>query len=113
MEPQQFKEFDRVRDLKDYDPSWLEKSQEEQDDFIHDDFITMCGSNHSIYNCSCTPVSEAYGIWFRDNKIHLLWDEIDKANPRESRAETFNIWELYEQEVKKRCDADGITFEGF
>jgi len=106
MKPLQFSHFLKPKDLSHYDKSWLEKTQEEQDDFINDDFETVEGSHHSISNCSCKPISEEYAKWFLENKM----DE-NYVSPK-GKPEDFDPFEVYENIVKTKAAEAGIEYEG-
>lgn len=102
MEPQQFGKFDIIK-AEDYDENYIKSlSPEELDDFLHDGFETMAGSSHSIYHCSCSPISEKYATWFNENEIWNLFDEDNSDNK----------WDIYVTKVKKLCEEQGIEYEG-
>ena len=112
MQPLQFSHFSNKKNLKDYDVSWQNKTKEEQDDFINDDFVTKEGSHHSIYNCSCKPISEKYALWFLSNKFWESFDTFIDVE-KQKKGEPDNRWELYEKFIRDKAAADGIEFEGF
>ena len=103
MKPLQFDSFDSEKNPKNWnraaftDEAWERFSK-------YDDFKTMEGSHHSVFNCHIKLVSEKYAKWFLDNKIDELWEK-HKGKDK--------VWELYEADVRQRCQEDGIEFEGF
>ncbi len=103
MQPLQFSHLDKPKDLKYYDESWQNESEEKRQDFINDDFVTIGGSHHSFQNCSCTLISEKYALWFIENKCWELY-EVFKSKD--------DVWDLYEMAVKNLAQAEGLEYEG-
>ncbi len=104
LEPKQFDSF-RKRDPSSYTKSAF--SETEWDIFInYDNFITVEGSHHFVKNCSCKPISEAYALWFIKNECWNIYYKLQDQNIE-------NIWECYEEEIKKLCMRDSITYEGY
>lgn len=103
MKPKQFESYDEPRNPKDYSVDWNKMTPLEKMQFQYDGYKTIGGAYHSIKNCGCKPISEAYAKWFLENKI----DEIFKVYEDKE-----NRWELYENEVKRLCQEAGIEYEG-
>jgi hypothetical protein len=102
MEPRQFDCFDKEKNPEDYN---REKFTDEQWEMFskYDAFTTMEGSSHSVKNCSCNTISEAYALWFIKNKCWGIFDELPNDDKR---------WVDYENRIKELCERDEITYEG-
>ena len=111
MKPLQFDSFNKEKNPNDYNRSAFTDERWEQ--FAkYDDFVTMEGSHHSVKNCSLKPISESYAKWFNENKCWEIFDRITEELKIKDEAEFNTRWDLYEEEVKKLCQRDGIEYEG-
>jgi len=77
-----------------------------------DSFETIGGSQHSERNCSLSPISEKYALWFIENKCWEIYDRIAEET-NESEEAFANVWTLYEEEIKKLAESAGLEFEGY
>lgn len=102
MEPKQFSHWDEPRNYKDYaisDERWDEMSEKEKEKWMYEDFTTIGGSDHSRSNCGLSPISDEYAKFFIDKKLWELYD-------------LYKDFELYEEAVKKVCEAYKVKYEG-
>ncbi len=101
MQPQQFHGFEGEKNPDDYkrsaftDDSWEQFAK-------YNDFTTIGGGSHSLSNCGCRRVSDAYAQWFIKNECWNLFPN-DRSDEQ---------WDAYENAVRTLCDRDGITYEG-
>jgi len=101
LKPKQFDCFDKEKDPSHYDRTkFTDKKWERFSKF--DDFTTIGGSSHSVYNCGLNTISEKYAKWFLENKCDELY----------SNDGSDNAFEIYEERVKSLCKEHGIEFEG-
>jgi len=118
MKPLQFNKW-TPRDPKDYfeDNRWENYSPEEKHAWLHDDFETIGGSEHSRTNCSLKPISETYALWFIKNECWNIYNQIEielKAHHEFTDEEwSEKLWSTYEERIKALCERDGMIFEGF
>ena len=103
MKPLQFDSWD-VKNYKDYGirDRWDTLSPEEKEEFLFNDFHTMEGSHHSLVNCSLSPISEEYALFFIANKCDQLFDSSVEGN----------YWDAYENAVRELCVLNNIKYEG-
>lgn len=103
MKPQQFDSFDKEKNPSNWNrPAFTDEAWERFSKY--DDFTTMCGSSHSVFHCHIKLITEAYAKWFLENKIDEIYDTYKEQEGQ---------WELYENEIKRRCQEAGVEYEGF
>lgn len=103
MQPRQFKSFEGEDEPN---PGTLRGTTYTDDQwwaYLHDEFLTMEGSSHSIHNCGCQPISEKYAKWFLENECWKLFPD---------DADDDKKWDIYENLVKDLCKKDKIKYEG-
>ena len=99
LQPLQFDMFQPEKNPEHYNRESFTDEQWEQFS-KYGDFCTLNGSNHSTKNCGLLKVSDAYGEWFNDNQVWLLYEQ---------RGEAFSN---YERRVKALCQYFEIEYEG-